>query len=446
MVVQMLFRGLLVALLIATLGPTLASAEQIIHVTSDPPAAWIVSDKDWRELQPAQREALADHPDETHLGVVGRADGKSAIRLHPGQNDVWFLYPHYQPQRNTLNDNSDGETFGLKPKNAFWGLWTQLLVHGTLAIAVMAILSLPMAALGLFIARKAGRAAARQARLEAEPTLLNETVNGYHITETLGEGAFARVYRATQVTTGDVVAMKVLKSEYLDQLTADVINRFNREAMVQLIHPNVVIVLDYGEIPPALRPYMVLEFIDGTSLRALLRPRLDPAHALPLFLQMCAGLQFAHLRGYVHRDLKPENIMVTHGGVAKIADFGIAKHLQKPAATRSATTMGTPRYMSPEHLDSKHTDTRADVYSMGIILFEMLTGQTPFDGDLMELIGHHMFTIPPRITDLDPALPEELAHIVGRMLEKQPGERYQTMDEVAQALEAAATQLNLTLR
>ncbi|HEY4000990.1 MAG TPA: serine/threonine-protein kinase [Candidatus Xenobia bacterium] len=276
---------------------------------------------------------------------------------------------------------------------------------------------------------------------EAIPTFINRVIDGYTVVGKLGEGAFSQVYKGVRVENGETVAIKVLRREYLEAAANEVVTRFNRETMVQLIHPHVVTVFAAGDY--MFRPYIILEFINGSTIRDLLKPRLDVAQTVRYFLQMCDGLAFAHRRGYIHRDLKPENIMVNDRGTVKIMDFGIAKHLNRPAATRTATTMGTPLYMSPEHLDSNKTDARSDIYSMGVILFEMLTGQVPFDGTLMELIGAHMFTLPKRITELDDTLPVVLADIVTRMLEKAPEARFQTMEEVSEALSAAGRGLGI---
>ncbi|HEY3999942.1 MAG TPA: serine/threonine-protein kinase [Candidatus Xenobia bacterium] len=397
-------------------------------VKSYPPGALVYDQADWNSRH---QQAL----------VLGLADGTHhAFQGNHGGNEYLVVnLAGYQPREAEAEDGKIVPEVRLIPLNRLRYLVEPFRYDPAIAF--------PLALVGLAVVYGATRRARQrgiqlgreQGQMAPEMTLENRTIDGWFLEKRLGEGAFARVYRGRHQETGEIVALKLLKREYLDAEASDVMLRFTRETMVQLIHKNVVMVLGAGEFN--LAPYMVLEYVDGTTLRALLNPRLAPGPALDIFLQVCEGLSFAHSRGYVHRDLKPENIMISGEGLAKVADFGIAKHMYRPGATRSATTMGTPRYMSPEHLDSKHTDTRADVYSMGIILFEMLTGETPFDGDLMELIGHHMFTPPRRITDIDPALPAELADMVARLLAKQPAERYQTMDEVAEAVRAAQLKL-----
>lgn len=277
--------------------------------------------------------------------------------------------------------------------------------------------------------------------VQPEQTLVGRTFDGYRLESLLGEGTFSLVFKATRLERGETVAIKVLRSEYLDAQTSDALRRFHREAMVQLVHRNVVNVYGCGDFLG--RPYIVLEYVSGQTLRAMLAPRLPLAEALRIFVQMSRGLAFAHKKGYVHRDLKPENVMVASDGTPKLMDFGIAKHLDKPGATRTATTMGTPRYMSPEHTDSSKTDARSDIYSMGVILFEMLSGRAPFEGDLMELLSAHLYQDPPRLSQVVPSLPASLSDLIDRMLKKQQGDRYQTMDEVLDAVARCCEELQL---
>jgi serine/threonine-protein kinase len=306
-------------------------------------------------------------------------------------------------------------------------------------IAVTSLAVVVVVAILWYLLRRLGlRSLKRAAEMRAYRTnLLNATVDGYFLGALLGEGNFAEVFSAFRQDTGEVVAFKILRQEYIDDKVAEVTLRFNNESMLDLRHKNVVAVLGGGKYK--WQPYMLLEFVDGSSLRPMLNPRMPVAQALEIFLQACDGLFFMHERGYIHRDLKPENILVSHDGVAKIGDFGFAKQmLAKGKLTRKGTTMGTPAYMSPEHLDAKNADMRSDIYSMGVILFEMLIGRPPFEGENTMVIAAHMMKDPPRITELDPDLPAELADVVDRMLRKDPDERYQTMQAVSQAIRKVA--------
>jgi len=249
---------------------------------------------------------------------------------------------------------------------------------------------------------------AMQKAAPAEKEALPPNIAGYAVHELIGGGGMGEVYRATRQTDGQIVAIKMVAS----RLTRDpeVMARFENEvsAMAQLDHPHVVKVLDQGETPDG-RKFLISEFIDGCDLRRLLRAqRLDPARAFEIFDKVCAGISHAHERGIVHRDIKPANILIGSTGTVKVADFGLAKILVDTSHwygfTQTRDTFGTPYYIAPEvtrHAD--RADARSDVYALGVLLYELLSGAVPM-GQFTPLSSR--LTIDKRI---DPIIAEALA-------------------------------------
>jgi len=245
------------------------------------------------------------------------------------------------------------------------------------------------------------------------------------ILELLGQGGMGVVYKARQRHLNRLVAVKILPpSADADPAFAE---RFTREAqaLAQLNHPNIVQVYDFGRTDEFF--YFVMEFVDGLNLRALIRGgHLEPAQALKIVPQICEALQFAHDEGIVHRDIKPENILIDKRGRVKIADFGLAKLLGRSpdelSLTGTGQLMGTLGYMAPEQLQQAHTvDHRADIYSLGVVFYEMLTGQLP--------IGR--FEPPSKKAHVD----VRLDNIVLKSLETEPGRRYQHVSEMKQQVD-----------
>src|SRR6185436_1265830 len=235
------------------------------------------------------------------------------------------------------------------------------------------------------------------------------------ILELLGEGGMGAVYRARQRKLERAVALKILSPELAaDPAFAD---RFLREAqaLARLQHPNIVSLYDFGEAGGYY--FLVMEYADGLNLREiLLRGDLKPREALAIVPQICEGLQYAHDAGVIHRDIKPENVLVDRSGKVKITDFGLAKILDQggPSVTITGTgqVMGTPQYIAPEQLaDSRNVDHRADIYSLGVVFYELLTGNLP----------RGRFELPSRHIDVDVRLDE----VVLRALEQDPDLRYQ---------------------
>ncbi len=265
----------------------------------------------------------------------------------------------------------------------------------------------------------------------------------YQIIELLGSGGMGAVYRAEHVHMRKSVAFKVLHRE-LTHLS-DVVARFEREAIAaaRITHPNVAAATDFGRLPDGAC-YLVLEYVQGDSLRQTLRQSgpLDVDRALRIAKQVALALGAAHEAGVVHRDLKPENVMLVQGAsepdYAKVLDFGIAKiHMrdqeEQPALTRMGTIFGTPEYMSPEQALGQTADARTDLYSLGIMIYEMLTGRTPFaDTELVAVLTRQMTEIPPPLpADIDPSI----AALVSHLLAKRPSERPQNAQEVVTRIE-----------
>jgi serine/threonine-protein kinase len=275
-----------------------------------------------------------------------------------------------------------------------------------------------------------------------EDPLLGHVLHGrYRITERLDAGSMGVVYRAERVGLGRTVVVKILHESY--SATADGLRRFEVEAraMSRLSHPNCVAVNDFGV--DAHAPYLVMDFVDGRSLRALIRAEgpLLPTRAVRIIEQIVAGLSHAHGQSIVHRDIKPENIVVTHvegqGEQVKILDFGLAK-LRDEKSVTSGIALGTPGYMSPEQTIGRSVDARADIYGVGIILYELLAGKKPFQSDdVFEVMRMHRETPPPSLASSAPAgavFSTALEDLVQRALAKDPDDRFASMDELALAL------------
>ncbi|MHC4932184.1 MAG: serine/threonine-protein kinase, partial [Planctomycetota bacterium] len=267
---------------------------------------------------------------------------------------------------------------------------------------------------------------ARTRMSESKPDpYVGRTIDGFRIDEVIGRGGMGSVYRATQLSLGRPVAMKILTRDLAGD--SQFLERFHREADVlsRLSHPNVVTVFERGEVDE--RPYLVMEFVEGTSLRDIMREGpLEPNEALRIVSSVLSALAHAHEKGIVHRDIKPENVLLARGGVVKVADFGLSRLLGPEETTRLTRTqlvLGTYEYMAPEQRErAREADERSDLYATGVVLYEMLVGELP--------IGH--FTLPSR------RRPEEcdarIDRIIERSLEKDPEERFQRAAEMADAV------------
>ena len=274
------------------------------------------------------------------------------------------------------------------------------------------------------------------------PNLTGQSIGRYHILEQLGAGGMALVYKAYDTRLERNVAVKVLRTEQFSPvLLEQVLQRFEREAksLAKLSHPNIVNILDYGEHEEM--PYLVMEFLPGGTLKQKLGRAIPWQESINTLLPVARGLSYAHQHGIIHRDVKPSNIMLQETKAAVLTDFGIAKLLEGvegQTLTGSGVGIGTPEYMAPEQGVGAHTiDARADIYSLGIVLYEMVTGRKPYTADTPMAVVLKQMTDPlPRPTEFTPDLPEGVEHILLKALAKQPEDRYQSMDELVNALEA----------
>jgi serine/threonine protein kinase len=256
----------------------------------------------------------------------------------------------------------------------------------------------------------------------------------------LGQGGFAVVFRAKDHALNRDVAVKVMDTAGAPSPTLS--ERFVREAqtIARLEHPNIVPIYEVGQQPDLL--YLVMRCIDGPSLRQLLgsRPtrRLPVGDAARVARQVADALSYAHTEGVVHRDIKPDNILLDKRGNVLVTDFGIAKAAQAATAaqlTSEGMIIGTPQYMSPEQAAGDAVDGRSDIYSLGIVLYQMLSGGPPFDGDSSaKIIAQQLTAVPRDIRELRGDVPPELGTVLARMLDKDPGKRFQSAAEVSRTL------------
>ncbi|MFC1707823.1 protein kinase, partial [Planctomycetota bacterium] len=280
-----------------------------------------------------------------------------------------------------------------------------------------------------------------QAGVDWNERLEGQRVEKYVIRSILGKGGFGVVCEAEHTMIGRKVALKLLRPELGTE--QGFLDRFRREARVaaNMEHPALVTIYDYGEVPGAC--FIAMEFVIGDTLHKLLARRgaLSPGEVYGLLTPILQALAVAHEQNVVHRDLKPPNIMITDNNQVKVLDFGIAKIVggDGPALTQAGAIIGTADYIAPEQILGQPVDTRADLYSLGCIVFEMLTGRTPFVCDsAMNYFHAHVQEPPPRLCDAYPqgSFSLELESTVARLLAKEPEERFQTVDELASALDA----------
>jgi len=269
----------------------------------------------------------------------------------------------------------------------------------------------------------------------------------YQVIEELGKGGMGKVYKVFDKEISAKVALKLLKPEIgTDKNT---IERFRNELKVarEITHKNICRMYDLGR--EAGLYYITMEYVPGEDLRNMIRMsrQLGVGTAIIVAEQICDGLAEAHRHGTIHRDLKPSNIMIDRDGNVRIMDFGIARSVEAKGLTGAGTIIGTPEYMSPEQVEGKEVDLRSDIYSLGIILYEMLTGRVLFEGDTAFAIGmKHKGEIPRDPRDINPQLPENLSRLVLRCLEKTREKRYQTAEELRSDLEKIEKGMPITER
>jgi len=289
-----------------------------------------------------------------------------------------------------------------------------------------------------------------------DTSLIGSTLGDYRLLDLIGDGGMGQVFRAERLSTGDAVALKLLHTELSG--IDEVVRRFELEARLttQLAHPNIVKVVEFGKCNGRL--FLAMELLSGTSLGQLINrrdnagSRFTVKRTISIIGPVLSALEYAHALGVVHRDLKPENIMVipprglfSPEGI-KLLDFGIAKLADDPGAkgrklTQVGLVLGTPDYMSPEQAAGQQADVRSDVYSCGVILYEMLTGRRPFEADSnLEVLAMHLNAAPPPLRAVAAAarIPFAVERVVLRALAKRPEERFQSAREVREALAMAA--------
>ena len=262
--------------------------------------------------------------------------------------------------------------------------------------------------------------------------------NRYRLTEQIGMGGMAIVYRAVDLRTGHNVAVKVLRPEYNED--SEFISRFQREAEAasKMTHHNIVNLLDVGM--DGENRYLVMEYVQGKTLKTVIQERgkLSPALAGQITIRILSALEHAHRNGIVHRDIKPQNILVHADGHIKVADFGIARIANSSTLTKGDNVMGSVHYFSPEQAKGEGANATSDLYSTGVVLYEMLTGKVPYDGDNPVAVAmQHLHATPVPIQNLAPDVPPALVRVCMKAMEKNPAMRYQTARDMAADIRAA---------
>jgi serine/threonine-protein kinase len=275
--------------------------------------------------------------------------------------------------------------------------------------------------------------------MQEQENILNDR---YRLIAPAGSGGMSVVYKAQDLALGRVVAVKLLHQS----LTSDseFLRRFQKEAhaVANMSHPNIVTVHDIGQ--DGRRYYIVMEYIEGWTLKQAIGRQgeiigvpLALERTLDLSIQICAGIGYAHRSNLVHCDVKSQNVLVTRDGRVKVTDFGIARAMSETSLYQSGAVWGTPQYFSPEQAAGEPPSPASDVYSIGVIIFEMLTGRLPFEADSQTgLALKHMRVAPPKVSQLNPAVPEQMEQIVSKVLSKEPSGRYRTADQLGRVLVA----------
>jgi serine/threonine-protein kinase len=265
----------------------------------------------------------------------------------------------------------------------------------------------------------------------------------YELLELIGKGGMSSVYKAHDRLLDRQIAVKVLHPHFTED--EEYVERFRREArsVAQLSHPNIVTVIDRGEDDG--RQFIVFEYVEGENLKQLLE-RTGPMpvrDALLLALQMARALSFAHGRGLIHRDVKPQNVLLNADGQAKMTDFGIARSVDVQGVTITGTVLGTSEYIAPEQARGQQVDAQTDVYSLGVVLYELLVGGVPYEGETFVTVAlKHVNEPTPSVLDRRPELPPRVALAVERAMAKSPDERFASMQELVDELEACLDELD----
>ena len=275
-------------------------------------------------------------------------------------------------------------------------------------------------------------------RTDTGPDMIGVTLGSYEITEKIGSGGVGDVYKAVDHLLGRNVALKFLRPSLAD--CAEVVQRFHAEArtLAQLIHPNIAVL--YCMMREGDQLAMVMEYVEGRTFGQLLDSGpLPVARALPLLLQALEGIGHAHAAGVIHRDIKPSNLMLGTNGCVKVMDFGVARCLGTVRQTRDGHMIGTAQYMSPEQVRGLESDARSDVYALGVLAYEMVTGFVPFDSESeYELCRAQVEDSPRAPRTLAPDLSPDLEAVILRALEKDPAARFPSVQALREALQAVS--------
>lgn len=280
--------------------------------------------------------------------------------------------------------------------------------------------------------------------MQQQDELIGTSLGNYRVLTSLGQGGMARVYKAYQENLDREVAVKVLPPWYAAD--RNFVERFHLEAklVARLTHPNIVTVHDASEHNGHL--YIVMQLVDGGTLKQRLDALLwqgmtmDTAEAVTIFSQLADSLAYAHAQGIIHRDIKPVNVLMDRSNRPILSDFGIAKVLVSTQLqlTHPGAGVGTPEYMSPEQCQGGPVDGRADIYALGVMLFEAMTGRTPFTGDNYPALAHsHIYEPAPRPASLNPAIHPAIEQVIMQALMKNPQQRFQRANDMAEALKMA---------
>ncbi|MBW8896786.1 MAG: serine/threonine protein kinase, partial [Massilia sp.] len=269
-----------------------------------------------------------------------------------------------------------------------------------------------------------------------------DRIGKYRIDGVLGSGAMGVVYKAYDADIARIVALKTIRHELLDGMQeADIVARFRNEAQAsgRLVHPNIVAVYDFGTYNNTT--YIAMEYVDGTPLNTFLVKDvpMDLAASITCITQLLRALDYAHARGVVHRDIKPANILITGDAQVKITDFGIAK-IESSTLTQVGAVIGTPSYMSPEQFKGEPVDGRSDLFAVGIVLYQMLTGLRPFSGPASTVMHQIIHENPPRPSERQPALNPAFDAVLARAMAKRVEDRYPSAQAFLDSLNAAYMQ------
>jgi serine/threonine protein kinase len=265
-----------------------------------------------------------------------------------------------------------------------------------------------------------------------------KSIGKYELVDAIGTGGMGTVYRAFDPTLERIIAVKLLQLDMPDVSPAELSERFRNEAraVARLNHPAIVAIFDYDDQDPA-GAYIAMEYVNGCALDEYVNQRAEPhlEDAISAVQQVLAGLDYAHRHDVVHRDIKPSNLLITRDGMVKITDFGIAK-IGPRSQKQTGLLVGTPQYMAPEQYMGGHIDRRCDIHAVGVVLYELMTGQAPFSGSAAEIMHQVCYAVPAPVSSVNPRIPAAFDAVVARALEKTPENRYASASEFNEALRA----------